>query len=153
MLSLKVVELLLICPAYTYWCLVLLQVSKYFGLVWIVCAIPKIDLHIVPVPNILCQTKIWFPYSKFSFCASTNCFEMALNAIQFLAQKIWTGTKHFGICRRTRHEKFVSDFQRKHLLLLTSFKYLVQPNPNILYIHETLQATAKGILGSPSFPS
>ena len=55
------------------------------------CVWPKIDLHIVPVPNILWHTKIWFPYSKFSFCATTKCFGMAQNAIQFLV-----GPKKYG---------------------------------------------------------
>ena len=35
----------------------LLQVPKCFGLVQIFCARPIIDLHIVPVPNLLCKTK------------------------------------------------------------------------------------------------
>ena len=40
-----------------YFCLVLLQVPKCFGLVQIFCARPKIYLHIVAVTNFLCQTK------------------------------------------------------------------------------------------------
>ena len=53
---------------------------------------------------ILCQTKRWVSYSKFSFCAGTKLFGGALkfNSILGLAQNIWTGTKHFGSCRRTR---------------------------------------------------
>ena len=56
-------------------CLVLLQVPKCFGRVQI-------------------------------FCAGTKVFEEVLNAVKFfrLAQKIWTGTKHFGTRKRTRHE-------------------------------------------------
>ena len=56
----------------------------------IVCAGPivlcrtKIYLHIVPVPNFLCQTKRWFIFSKFHFSAGTKLFGVALNAIQFL---------------------------------------------------------------------
>ena len=43
------------------------------------CVGPKIYLRIVPVTNILCQTK-----SKIGFCAGTKVFEEALNAIKFL---------------------------------------------------------------------
>ena len=62
----------------------------------IVCACPnflcqtKIHLDIVPVPNLLGQTKRWFEFGKFSLIFS-------------LAQNIWTGPKHFGTFRRTRH--------------------------------------------------
>ena len=72
----------------------------------IFCARPKIYLHIVAVTNILCQTKIWFAFSKIGFCAGTKVFEEALNAVKFFepAQKIWIGTKHFGTCKRTRHK-------------------------------------------------
>ena len=60
------------------------------------CVRPSIDLHIVP--NLLCQAKRWFPFSKFSFCASTKTFEAALNAIQFfvVALNIWTVTNLLG---------------------------------------------------------
>ena len=66
--------------------------------------IPRNDLHIVPVPNFLCQTKRWFSYSKFSFCASTKLFGGALkfNSIFGLASNIWRSKKYFGSCRRTR---------------------------------------------------
>ena len=86
-------------------CLVLLQVPKCFGLVQIFCARPKIYLHIVAVTNDLCQTKRWFAFRKIGFCAGTKVFEEALNAVKFfrLAQKIWTSTKHFGTCKRTKH--------------------------------------------------
>ena len=65
-------------------CLVLLQVPKCFGLVQILYARPKIHLHIVAVTNILCQTNRWFAFSKIVFCASTNVFEEALNAVKSL---------------------------------------------------------------------
>ena len=70
--------------------IVLLLVQKYYVLVQIFCAIPKIDLHTVPVPNLLCKTKRWFPFSKFSFCAGTKLFQVALNfnSIFGLTQKI-----------------------------------------------------------------
>ena len=55
-------------------CLVHLQVPKCFMLVQIFWASPKIYLHIVPVTNILCQTKRWFAFSKIGFCASTKFF-------------------------------------------------------------------------------
>ena len=88
-------------------CLVLLQVPKHFGLVHIFCVGPKIYLQIVPVTNILCQTKRWFAFSRIGFCASTKVFEEALckcSHIFVLAQNIWTSTKHFGTCKRTRHK-------------------------------------------------
>ena len=50
--------------------------------------------------KILCQTIRRFAFSKIGFCAGTKVFE-----IFGLAQKIWTGTKHFGTCKRTRHKK------------------------------------------------
>ena len=79
-------------------CLVLLQVPKCFGLVRIFCARQK-DLHIVAVTNILCQTKRWMAFSKISFWRGTKCSQ-----IFGLAQNIWTSTKHFGTCKRTRHK-------------------------------------------------
>ena len=63
-------------------------------------------LHIVAaVTNILFKTKRWFSFSKIGFCASTKVFEEALNTVKYfgLAQNIWTSTKHFGTCKRTRH--------------------------------------------------
>ena len=82
-----------------------LQVPKCFIPVQIFWASAKIDLRIVPVTNLLCQTKIWFTFSKFGFCASTKSFEPALNAIQLLVYpKIFTSTKHSRTCRRTRHK-------------------------------------------------
>ena len=75
-----------------YLCLVLLQVPKCFELVQIFCARPKMYLHIVVVTNILCQTKRWFAFSKIGFCAGTQVFEEALNAVKFLG---WL--KKFGL--------------------------------------------------------
>ena len=43
------------------------------------------------VTNILCQTKRRFAFSKIDFCAGTNVFEEALNAIKF-----WDWLKRFG---------------------------------------------------------
>ena len=43
-----------------FWCLVLLQVPNYFGLVQTFCTGHKNDLHFVPGPNILCHTKNYF---------------------------------------------------------------------------------------------
>ena len=67
-----------------YLCLVLLQVAKCLMPFQIFCVGPKIHLHIVPVTNILCQTKRWFAFSKIGFCASIKVFEEALNAVKFL---------------------------------------------------------------------
>ena len=65
-------------------CLGLWQVPKCFGLVHMSCARSKIYLHIVPVTNILCQTKRWFAFSKIGFCAGTKVFEESLNAVKVL---------------------------------------------------------------------
>ena len=51
-------------------CLVLLQVPKYFVLVQIFCARPKIYSRIIAVTNILCQTKKLFAFSKLVFVLS-----------------------------------------------------------------------------------
>ena len=67
-------------------CLFLLQVQKWLGLVQIFWAGPKIDINFLAVPYILCHIK------RFTKC----------NYTFGLAQKIWTHTKHFGTCRRTR---------------------------------------------------
>ena len=77
------------------YCLFLLQVpkwSKFF------------------VPD---QKSIYILWQSQTFCARQKddlhsvklVFEEALNAIKFfgLAQKIWTRTKHFATCKRTRH--------------------------------------------------
>ena len=65
-------------------------------------SLPKIDLHIAPVPLFWCQTKRLFSYSKFTFSAGTKLFGGALkfNSSIGLAQNIWTHTKKFGSCRR-----------------------------------------------------
>ena len=44
----------------------------------------QIYFYHVAVTNILCQTKWWFAFSKIGFCAGTNGFEVALNAVKFL---------------------------------------------------------------------
>jgi hypothetical protein len=59
------------------------------------CVGTKIYLHIVPVTNILCHTKRLFAFSKIGFCASTNFFEEALNAVKFLG---WL--KKFGLAQK-----------------------------------------------------
>ena len=81
-------------------------------------------LCIVAVTNILCQTKRWLAFSKIGFCGSTKVFEEALNAVKFLGwlKKIWTGTKHFGTCKRTR-QKFL-------LFRGTFFSFLAVLHPN-----------------------
>ena len=38
----------------------------------LLCAIPKTDLHILPVLNFLCQTKKWFSYISRSHHQTTN---------------------------------------------------------------------------------
>ena len=56
------------------------------------CASPRIYLRIVPVTNILCQTKRYFAFSKIGFCGSTKVFEEALNAVKF-----WAGSKNLEL--------------------------------------------------------
>ena len=53
----------------------------------------------MPVTNILCQTKNWFLCRHKSFWRGTKCSQ-----IFGLTQKIWTSTKHFATCKRTRHK-------------------------------------------------
>ena len=89
-------------------CLVLLQVTKCFLPVQIVCVGPKIYLYNAPVTNItniLYQTKRWFAFSKIGFWCRHKSFWRGTKCSQIfgLAQKICTGTKHFGTCKRTRH--------------------------------------------------
>ena len=66
----------------TVFCPVLIQlveqVPKCFGLVQIFFARPITDLHIVPVPNLSCQTKRWFPFSKFAFLCLHKIIRAAL---------------------------------------------------------------------------
>ena len=45
-------------------------------------------------PNVLSQTKRWFPFRKFSFYAGTKNAGVALNAIQFL---VWS--RIFGLAK------------------------------------------------------
>ena len=94
---------------YTGSCLVFLQVPKFFVLVQIFWASSKIYLHIVPVTNILCQTKRWFAFSKIGFLCQYKSFWRGTKCSQIfrLAQKIWTSTKRFGTCKRTRHKSLL----------------------------------------------
>ena len=54
--------------------------------------------HFVPDKKMICIQKNWFLCRHKSFWRGTKCRQ-----IFGLAQKIWTGTKHFGTCKRTRH--------------------------------------------------
>ena len=54
-----------------------------------------IIIHFVPVSNILCHTKRWFPFTKFGFCAATKVFEEALITISILMSCPFTGPKTF----------------------------------------------------------
>ena len=98
------------------------------------CAINKIDLYIVPVSKFLCQTKISFSYSKFSFCARTILFggALKLNSIFGLVQIIWTGTKHVGLV-------LSKDWGPKKVTIYFPIFYLVKSSENILffYLHFT----------------
>ena len=109
-----------------YWCLVLLQVPKCFGLVQFFCARPKIYFYFVAVTNILCQTKRWFAFSKIGFFASTNIFEEGLNTVKFLgwhkifgpAQNILGPVKGQGISMKP--------ILRQHKILLRGVPFLWQ---------------------------
>ena len=107
-------------------------------------------------PNFLCQTKNLFTCCarkkdnlnsvKLFFVLAQQFLEEALNAVKFLGwlKKIWTGTKHFGTCKRTRHQCLLSAlldwfkncFTEKQHSLYTQF--VVRPK---LYIPSTLNIT------------
>ena len=74
-------------------CLVLLQVPKYFELVHIFWASPKIWLHLVHFQKLFCWHKNQFYWIQIIFLPGTKCLQ-----IFGLAQKIWTSPKSFGIC-------------------------------------------------------
>ena len=87
------------------YCLVLLQVPKCFVPVQIFCVRPKIYSQLC-LPQTFCPgPKDNLHSVKLVFCAGTKVFKDGLNAVKVfgLAKKIWTGTKHFGTCKRTRH--------------------------------------------------
>ena len=69
--------------------------------------------HFVP------QTKRGIAFSKIGFCAGTKVF--------VLAQKIWTGTKHFGTCKRTRHTYYMIEDKS----LLSQYIYCAYLGPKI----------------------
>ena len=54
--------------------------------------------HFVPDKKMICIQQNCFLCQHKSFWRSTKCSQ-----IFGLAQKIWTGTKRFGTCKRTRH--------------------------------------------------
>ena len=64
------------------------------------CAIHK---HFVPDKKMICIQQNCFLCRRKSFWRGTKCSQ-----IFWLAQKIWTGTKHFGTCKRTRHKSYSS---------------------------------------------
>ena len=106
-------------------CLVLLQVPKCFELVQIVCARPKIYLHVVAVTKFLCQTKRWFAFSNIVFCASTNEFNFTTMIPQvelfsfFFLEEINNPKKPFWnqlTIKTTRHNLIFKD----HLFNLLS---------------------------------
>ena len=109
-------------------CLVLLQVSKCFRLVQIFCARPKIYLHNVAVTNILFRQKDDLHSIKLVFVPA-QCFWRGTKCSQIfgLAQKIWISTKHFGTCKRTRHEVFLKNTHYKIFCLpIKHFRAMVK---------------------------
>ena len=78
---------------------------------------PIIYLHILVASNILCQHKI--------FWRGTKCSQ-----IFGLVQNIWTSTKHFVTCKRTRHSCFGTSWpvlERPFPLLARPFPVLESP--------------------------
>ena len=73
-----------------------------FGLVQIFCARPNIYV------NRYCGSHKHFVPDKKMICIQCRhkCFWRGTKCSQLfgLAQKVWTGKKHFGTCKRTRHE-------------------------------------------------
>ena len=65
------------------WCLVLLQAPKCFVLVQFFCARQKDDLHSVKLVFVPAQKVLKRNYMQSNF---------------------WSGSKHFGTCKRTRHK-------------------------------------------------
>ena len=57
--------------------------------------------HFAPDKKVICIQQHWFLCLHKSFWRGTKCSQ-----IFGLTQKIWTGTKYFGTCKRTRHESF-----------------------------------------------
>ena len=55
---------------------------------------------------IFCQLQTFCAKQKIDFCAGKKVFKEAQNAVEFLGwlKKIWSDTKHFGTCKRTRHQ-------------------------------------------------
>ena len=86
---------------------------------------------IVAVTNILCQTKRWFAFSKNWFLCRHKSFWRGTKCSQIfvLAQKIWTSTKHFGTCKRTRHYSSgpKCSFQRHHVLDMSFWQGVSSP--------------------------
>ena len=72
---------------------------KNFGLDQILCARPIFFFYILWQSQTFCARENWFLCRHKSFWRGTKC-----SLIFGLAQKIWTSTKHFGTCKRTRHK-------------------------------------------------
>ena len=98
-------------------CLVLLQVPKCFVRIQIFWASPKIWLHLVPLQKLLCRSKKFFTECKSSFCLAKNDCDWHNMQIDF-GSKIWTGTKLFATCKRTRQ----ISFQSSNYLLIVWFQ-------------------------------
>ena len=59
----------------------------------------------LPVTNFLCQTKRWFAFSKIFFVPAQKFLKRhKMQSIFMLAHNIWTSTKLFRTCKRTRHK-------------------------------------------------
>ena len=77
----------------------------------IFCTSPKIWLHLVPLQKLLCQYKKQFYWMQIIFFVWHKTFVTAKKCklIFGLSQKIWTSPKHFGTCKRTRHNYHLPD--------------------------------------------
>ena len=83
------------------------------------------------VKNILCQTKRWFAFSKIGFCADTNVFEEALNAVKFLG---WL--KKFGEAQNILGPVKGQGIRVHYMLCMSKQKHKKQFN--VLKMHWTL---------------
>ena len=110
-------------------CLVLLQVLKYFVPVQMFWASPNIWLHLVILQKLLCQQIKQFYWMQIITLSGTKCMLLAQYVNKFFCptQTIWTGTKHFGTCKRTRHKfpksAFYHLFDFIHLFMLLLWRF------------------------------
>ena len=100
-----------------YWCLVLLQVPKCFGLVQFFCARPKFIFILWQSQTFCARQKDDLHSVKLVFVPHKSFWRgTKYSQIFGLVQKFWTGTKRFGTLKRTRHE-WIKNITYQTLLL------------------------------------